>query len=426
MGKNAFFWGVLLVLQAGCRPPVEQRELTFWYASNPAEGAFAREHVAAWNRRHPGQAIAARPVPEGQSSEEIILASVVGHTTPDVYANLWQGDVERYAKAKVLVAFDTLRGFMDFLRTRCDSAVIREITSSDGHIYQVPWKVNPIMTIYNPTALASVGERSLPLTYAGYLRAGKRFQRDFNGDGYADRWLGYTEVRPVWHQRLFNFYPLYLAASNGGALIQNNRAAFNNPAAVAVFRFLQALYRANYFPKEKLSATRDPFIAEKIALKFTGPWDVSFLERYKNEGFEYDTGPMPVPEGHPGLPFTYADPKNIVIFNTCSRPQQAWDFIRTMVEKSGDRRLLELTGQFPRRSGLDTDPFFQPFFAKNPRLLPFARQTKRIRGVDNCEVIVEVFEAISQEYEACVLYNRKTPEAAVADAARAVDVLLGN
>jgi multiple sugar transport system substrate-binding protein len=37
---------------------------------------------------------------------------------------------------------------------------------------------------------------------------------------------------------------------------------------------------------------------------------------------------------------------------------------------------------------------------------------------------VEVFDIISQEYEACVIYGRKTPEAAVKDAADAVDVLL--
>jgi multiple sugar transport system substrate-binding protein len=46
--------------------------------------------------------------------------------------------------------------------------------------------------------------------------------------------------------------------------------------------------------------------------------------------------------------------------------------------------------------------------------------------VDNCEVMVEVFDIISQEYEACVIYGKKSPEDAVREAAQAVDVLLGN
>ena len=112
------------------------------------------------------------------------------------------------------------------------------------------------------------------------------------------------------------------------------------------------------------------------------------------------------------------------MFNTCPDPQAAWAFIKTLIDKPGDLRLMELTGQFPHRSHVDTDPYFRAFLQKNPKLLPFAQQTRYIRGVDNSEVIVEVFDIISQEYEACVVYDRKTPEAAIRDAANAVDVLL--
>jgi len=39
-------------------------------------------------------------------------------------------------------------------------------------------------------------------------------------------------------------------------------------------------------------------------------------------------------------------------------------------------------------------------------------------------VIVEVLDIISQEYESCVIYGRKTPEKALGDAEAAVNVLL--
>ena len=39
-------------------------------------------------------------------------------------------------------------------------------------------------------------------------------------------------------------------------------------------------------------------------------------------------------------------------------------------------------------------------------------------------MLTEVFDIISQEYEACVLYQVKTPEQAIADAEQAVNVLL--
>ena len=77
-----------------------------------------------------------QPVPEGRSSEEIILAAVVGKTTPDIYSNIWQGDVEAYAQAGVLIPFDTLKGFNEFIYERCDSSVIEEIRSQDGKSIQ--------------------------------------------------------------------------------------------------------------------------------------------------------------------------------------------------------------------------------------------------------------------------------------------------
>ena len=46
-------------------------------------------------------------------------------------------------------------------------------------------------------------------------------------------------------------------------------------------------------------------------------------------------------------------------------------------------------------------------------MVPFAKQLPYIKGVDNCEVIVEVLDIISQEYESCVVYGKKTPEKAI-------------
>jgi multiple sugar transport system substrate-binding protein len=40
-------------------------------------------------------------------------------------------------------------------------------------------------------------------------------------------------------------------------------------------------------------------------------------------------------------------------------------------------------------------------------------------------MIVEILDIISQEYAACVIYGKKTPERAIADAEKAVNVLLG-
>jgi len=400
-----------------------KKELLFWSSNNKDEITFSKNATEQWNKLQNTDPVHLQPIPEGQSSEEVILAAVVGKTTPDIYANMWQGSVEMYAKAHVLIPLDTLKGFLDFMYERCDSNVIKEITSSDGHIYQVPWKVNPIMTIYNKTLFEQNKVVGTPKTYSAYRQAAEIFRADNKRKGLRNH-FGYTEVKAIWYQRLFNFYPLYLAASDGAPLIQNSKAVFNNKYAIQVFAFLQSLYINEYFSRESSGASSDPFVTQTIVTKWTGPWEIPYLARIPDRNFEFDYYVPPVPDDHVGPVYTYADPKNIVIFNTCKHPQAAWEFIKTMINKNGDMQLLEISGQLPRRKNLDTDIFYKSFFEKHPMLLPFAKQIPFVKGIDNCESIVEVLDIISQEYEACVVYGKKSPQQAIEDAERAVNVLL--
>jgi multiple sugar transport system substrate-binding protein len=307
---------------------------------------------------------------------------------------------------------------------RCDSTVIKEITSSDGHIYQIPWKVNPILTIYNKTAFTENNIIGQPKSYSAYRQAAEIYKLNYQKMGQ-QKYFGYTEVKPIWYQMRFNFYPLYLAASGGAPLVANNKAAFNNKHAVGVFSFLQSLYRDNYFSRESAASSNDPFVAQTIATKWTGPWEIAYLNNIPGRGFEYGYYEPLVPDNHTGPVYTYADPKNMVIFNTCSNPTLAWQFVKKLIDKEGDLQLLNITGQLPRRKNLEQDQFYSDFFKSNPMLMPFVKQLPFVKGDDNCEVLVEVLDIISQEYEACVVYGKKKPEKAIADAEKAVNVLLG-
>jgi multiple sugar transport system substrate-binding protein len=70
------------------------------------------------------------------------------------------------------------------------------------------------------------------------------------------------------------------------------------------------------------------------------------------------------------------------------------------------------------------DTLFADYFRNNPKMIPFAKQAKYVKGTDPCPVLKEVFDIISREYEACVIYNVKSPEQAIKDAALAVQLLL--
>jgi multiple sugar transport system substrate-binding protein len=399
--------------------------LTYWSSNNLQEINYTRYFVKNWNATHVFK-IKFQPIPEGQSSEEVLMAAVVGKTTPDIYANMWQGLVEMYAKSGVLVRLDTIAGFVDFVKKRSGKKVLKEITSADGHIYQIPWKINPIMSIYNKKIMAELGLYSAPRTYSDFLKAAKIFSKDTNQDGYIDQWIGNASIKNIWYQRLFDFYTLYLAASNGGRLIENNKAVFNNKEAIEVFSFLQKLYKKKYFAKENNATGSDKFLSGKYATKWTGPWDISYTNKFKPKNFQFSFSPIPVPDSHQGPIYTYADPKNIVIFNTCKNPLKAWQFIKTLIDETGDLKLLTLTGQLPRRQNMSTSVLFQEYFSTHPQIIPFINQSKYVYGTDNSELMIEVLSIISDEYEACVVYNKKSPKQALDAAEKAVNILLGN
>ena len=416
---------VIFVFNACSSDHNSKNELTYWSSNNLQEITFTKHFTEKWNATHENR-VKFQPIPEGQSSEEVLMAAVVGKTTPDIYANMWQGLVEMYAKSGVLVQLDTINGFKEFLRERSGEAVLKEITSADGHIYQIPWKINPIMAIYNKKIMNNLGLEASPKSYSDFLNAGKNFSKDTDQDGYVDRWIGTTEIKNIWYQRLFNFYALYLAASNGGHLVENNKAVFNNKYGIEVFTFLQKLYKNDYFAKENNTTGSDKFLAGQYASKWTGPWDISHTNKFKPEGFEFAFSPIPVPDSHQGPVYTYADPKNIVIFNTCKNPLAAWQFVKTLISEEGDLQLLSLTEQLPRRQNMSTSTLFQDYFKTHPQITPFINQSKYVYGTDNCDVMIEVLSIISAEYEACVVYNKKTPKDALDAAEKAVNILLGN
>ena len=397
-------------------------QLVFWSANNPDEQEVARAAVREWNTLHPEMRVHHQPIPEGQSSEEVILAAIVGKTTPDIYSNVWPGDVQFYVRANALARLDQFPGAEQFLKDRCPEDIVELSRSRDGGIYQVPWKINPILMIYNVRFFRELGYDRPPRTYSEYIAAAEKVKRlSRNGE---KRWIGVRDIRMAWWSRFFDFYTFYIAASGGNTLVRGDSVLFDNQYAVQVFQFFRTMYANDYFPMQRASMSGDLFLGGRIASRFTGPWEITHADKFKPDGFEYDFAPIPVPDDHQGPVYTYGDPKNIVIFSTCKKPQAAWEFVKFLVSRENDLRLLKMATQLPVRKDMLADPDFLAYFRQQPKLMPFAKQARYIRGADQSPVMKEVFDAISQEYEAAVLYGVKTPEQGIHDAARRVKLIL--
>ena len=386
--------------------------LTYWTSQNPQERAWADVLVARWNAAHPGVQVDAQPLPAGQSSEEVILAAIVAGTTPDLCSNIWPGVLNDLVRAGGVVALDGLPGFDSLMAARTPPALRGRFRAADGHTYQLPWKTNPILMLYNAELFEDAG-LAPPRTYAEYLAAGARLTADTDGDGDADRWLGARDIRPVWYQRYFDVYPLYLAASGGRTLFDGaGRLAPDRDALRGVYALFGALYARGYYPRSTLQG--NAFAQGRVATEFTGPWTAGWL-RENAPGVRFDFAPVPVPDGTPAgaaPPVTYGDYKNIALFSTSRHPEEAWAFARFLVSPEADRLLLTTTRQVPVRAGLLGDPALAGFFEAEPWMRRFVEQADRTRGVDAVPSLPETLDAVAQGFERSV-YGVATPDEAV-------------
>ncbi|MCK5571865.1 MAG: extracellular solute-binding protein, partial [Bacteroidetes bacterium] len=303
--------------------------------------------------------------------------------------------------------------------------LLAQFRSPDGHFHQFPWKTNPVMMFYNARLLREAGVESVPSTYGEYLAAGARVSRDTSGEGQIDVWMGERDIRPIWWQRLFDFYPFYIAASGGRTLFEKDSVAFDNEHAEAVLGFFQECYRRRLFPRTFFQGG-DPFLLERKATHFAGPFEIAELRRNAPH-MEYGIAPLPVPDGHEGPVYTYGDFKNIAIFSTAKHPEEAWEFVKFLLRAEHDLLLLEVCNQIPLRAQMTADSLFADYFRMNPNMARFAEQAPRTRGVDPVPDLKEILDALSQAYEASAVYAEISPkEAAWQAATRARTILEWN
>ena len=395
-------------------------ELVYWTSQNPQERAWSDLLVERWNAAHPDVQVVAQPLPAGQSSEEVLLASIVAGTTPDLCSNIWPGILSDFVRAGGVLALDGMAGFDSLMTARVPDALRDRFRSADGHVYQIPWKTNPILMLYNADLFDEAGVAEPPRTYAEFFAAADRITADTDGDGATDRWMGSRDIRPIWWQRYFDVYPLYIAASGGRTLFDaSGELAIDRAALEEVYGFFQTLYDRGDFPLSTLQG--NAFAQGRVATEFTGPWTAAWLVENAPE-IRFDFAPVPVPDGVAGTPATYGDYKNIAIFSTTEHPEAAWAFAQFLVSPEADRLLIEMTRQVPIRDGLLDDPQLDAFFAANPFMRRFAEQAPRTRGVDAIASLPEVLDAVAQSYERAI-YGVQTPAEAVASAEERIGVI---
>ncbi len=396
--------------------------LTYWPAPNPQEVQLADSIVKEWNRLNPNIHVKMQPIPVSQSTEEVLLAAIAGRTTPDVCSNIWPGALAEFTRLGGLIDLDRFTDFDSAITSRTPKELAESLRDPNGHFYQMPWKTNPVMMLYNKRLFEASGVSAVPRTYSEFYESAKKVTRDIDGDGQTDIWMGERDIRPIWWQRWFDYYCFYIAASNGKTFFVNGELDLDEEASTKVLEFFRTCYAENYFPHTYFQGG-DPFLLERKATIFVGSNQIATLKTLAPD-LRFGVAPIPVPDNHCGPVYTYGDYKNIAIFSTTKHPQEAWEFVKYLIQTKYDLMLLQIANQIPIRQDLLSNPVFAGYFNNNPMMVEFAQQAVYTRSVDAAPDLKEIFDALSQEYEASAVYGRKSPVDATLSAQKRIKVIV--
>jgi multiple sugar transport system substrate-binding protein len=391
--------------------------LTYWPAANPPEVRLALRLAEEWNREHADVQVRVQPLPAGRSTEEVLLAAIVARATPDVSSNVSSALLARLVRAGGLVRLDTLAPTAARLSERTTAAMLASLRLPDGGIYALPWKTNPELLMYNIDLLAAAAI-SPPRTHSELLNAFRRLARDTDGDGRFDRWALWAPLKTTWHERFHDFYPLYLASSGGETLISDGQVRFDNDAAVSAIEVLRRGFSEGLLPRANFALGRDPFVDGTVAMKIIGSWFLLELEQLKTPGLRYGVVPIPVADGaDPDESYAFADMRSIAIFSTTRHAAAAARFVAYLTSPAADRLMIEEASQLPYRRALGSDRRFTASIARWPTLSTYAAHIERTRDLDIDPDIVEIFDLISEAYEAAGIYGVVPVRQAVSGAA---------
>jgi multiple sugar transport system substrate-binding protein len=386
-----------------------------WMSNNPEEIAWGKAVVKQWNAAHPDQKVTAQEIPAGETSEEVIGAAITAGTAPCLVFNTSPAAVPQFQKQGGLVPLNSFEGAAQYIESRSGD-VAQQYKSSDGQYYQMPWKSNPVMIFYNKDLLqkAGIDPDNPPLaTYDEFLDTSRKIVD--SGAAQAAIWPTPTSE---FFQSWFDFYPLFAAQSGGEQLVENGQAAFDDPAGNAAADFWATMYSEGLAPKEVYNG--DAFADQKAALAIVGPWAIAVY----GESVDWGVAPVPTENGMPPEQIhTFSDAKNVGLYSACENQGTAWQFLKFATSEEQDAKLLEMTGQMPLRSDLQS--VYADYFKQNPEYRMFADQAARTVEVPNVEDSVEIWQTFRDEWSKSVIFGKEPVDSAMNSAAQQINQLTG-
>ncbi|WP_239257103.1 ABC transporter substrate-binding protein [Listeria ilorinensis] len=396
-------------------------KVTFWAAPNPTQVKFWKQMATAYEKENPDVNIEVTQMKESPSSEATVQSAIASDTAPTISENINRSFAAQLADSKAIVPLNEVDGFDKIIEERNMTESMNGWEFSDGNQYVLPVYSNPILFGWRTDILNELGYSEPPKTYSEAIEVGKKLK-----EKYPDKvlWAKGDLGDPTAWMRWFDFFPLYDAASNGAAFVEDNQFVADKDATIDTLSFMADLADQKLLLTDQVT---DPFETGTSIMTDLGPWTFpNWAEKYPDmvygENYTVSTPLVPDDMKDAENVKTYADAKGIVIYSQASKEEQkaAIDFLKFVYsDAKNDLKFLEMTNLIPARDDATENETFTSFFEENPQLKVYAENVPNaIPAMDNANYN-DIQQILGEKAWVPVVTGKKDPEKAWTDLSKA-------
>src|SRR3954451_6223958 len=407
---------LLLVASAGCGGSSSSSNgvinVTVWHGYEDIEGKAMTSAAARFNATHSKIHVTVQNYGNADYALQKVLTAIRGGSYPDIaylYGS-WAANISRSPTAVDLSSKIKEPGvdWNDFWPAE------RQAVQVGGKVIGMPALVDNLALVYNKKLFDQAG---IPYPNAGWTWDDFRAAAQKLTDPSAKQ-FGWAYVADGSEDTVWRFDALLWQAGGDILNSDNTKAEFNSPAGVQAATLLQQMATVDHsvYLDNGNGNYANLFNSGKIAMLFTGPWDLSSFP-----DVDYGVQVLPGDLNHQ----TISGPDQWVMFDKGStRKQAAWTFLKWFTSPQESLQWSLATGDLPIRQSTTRLAQYSDYTSRYPG---FASFVVNLGNAAKARPVIptynEVSQAMGQAIQA-VLLGKAQPKEALDKAAQQVDSVL--
>ena len=371
-----------------------------------------RKLADAYMKANPGKMVTVEEEPEGGAFDALIAAG----NQPDIITVSFGTQIGHYAAAGVAAPLEDMDGAQD-LFAKVDPATVQNLY---GHNYYMPIGADVTVMVYNKDLFKEAGldPTKPPATFAEFLDDAAKIQAlPARPDGSKVYGTVFWNDALSWGGWYWNMLqPMYLNANQDKCQLLNKLGTdiiFDQPDCnmAAFFDFNQ---KAQKFAPPTMEKS---FFSRTIGMwpQYGYSWEPNLKEAAGTPmviGQDVGVAPVPVLEAGDTAYTTYGGRAYMIMKTTPERQQNAWNFVKYLMQDPNNLQFLEELGYLPILGSLKSDAYFQ-----DPARKPFVEILQNAIMPEQYEAADKVANAILGVYQAAAVQGSLSPQDAVTEAA---------